>query len=114
MPSSNNLKINFEVVGLKAVDVSVFKIYQNNVLQFLQSNNINGSFNLRSVARPIARKKIVLENNLANTNGKWAAHAIDLSTLISPEVGAMYRVEFNYRPSYSTYKCDGRDRKSVV
>ena len=106
LPSSNNLKINFEAVNLKAVDVSVFKIFENNVLQFLQSNNINGSSNLRSVARPIARKKIILENNLSASTSKWAAHAIDLSTLISPEVGAMYRVEFNYRPAYSSYKCD--------
>ena len=107
LPSSNNLKINFEAVNLKAIDVSVFKIFENNVLQFLQNNNLNGQGNLRSVARPIARKKIVLQNNLTNANGKWAAHAIDLSTLISPELGAMYRVELNYRPNYSSYKCDG-------
>jgi uncharacterized protein YfaS (alpha-2-macroglobulin family) len=107
LPSSNNLKINFEAVNLKAVDVSVFKIYENNVLQFLQNNNLNGQGNLRSVGRPIARKKIVLQNNLSNANGKWAAHAIDLSALISPEVGAIYRVELNYRPNYSSYKCDG-------
>ena len=109
LPSSNNLKINFEAVNLKAVDVSVFKIYQNNILQFLQSNNINGQSNLRSVARPIARKKIVLQNNLTNANGKWAAHALDLSLLISPEVGAMYRVELNYNPNYSSYKCDSNN-----
>ncbi|QCX02087.1 hypothetical protein FGM00_18930 [Aggregatimonas sangjinii] len=106
LPSSSNLKINFEAVNLKAVDVTVFKIYQNNILQFLQSNNMNGSSNLRSVARPIAKKKILLETNLANANGKWSAHALDLSALISPEPGAMYRVEFNYRPAYSSYKCD--------
>ncbi len=109
LPSSNNLKINFEAVNLKAIDVSVFKIYQNNILQFLQSNNINGQSNLRSVARPIARKKIELQSNVSNTNGKWAAHAIDLSALISPEVGAMYRVELNYRPNYSSYKCDSNN-----
>ena len=106
LPSSNNLKINFEAVNLKAVDLSVFKIYEDNILQFLQTNTINGSSNLRSVARPIAKKKIVLENNLSVSTSKWAAHAIDLSALISPEVGAMYRVEFNFRPAYSTYKCD--------
>ena len=106
LPSSNNLKINFEAVNLKAVDVSIFKIFENNILQFLQSNNINGSSNLRSVARPIARKKVVLENDVSTSTGKWTAHAIDLSALISPEVGAMYRVEFNYRPGYSSYKCD--------
>ncbi len=106
LPSSNNLKINFEAVNLKAVDVSVFKIYENNILQFLQTNNISGNSNLRRVARPIVRKKIVLQNNVSTNNGKWSAHAIDLSAMISPEIGAMYRVEFNFRPSYSTYKCE--------
>ena len=114
LPSSNNLKINFEAVNLKAVDVSVFKIYENNMLQFLQNNNLNGQGNLRSVARPIARKKMALQNNLTETNGKWAAHAIDLSALIAPEVGAIYRVELNYRPSYSSYKCDGTNFDPVA
>ncbi|QLG45526.1 alpha-2-macroglobulin family protein [Costertonia aggregata] len=106
LPSSNNLKINFEAVNLKAVDVSVLKIYQNNILQFLQGNNLNGTYNLRSVARPIVTKKIILQNSLSNANGKWSAHALDLSSIITPERGAMYRVELNFRPSYSSYKCD--------
>lgn len=106
LPSSNNLKINFEAVNLKAIDVSVFKIYQNNMLQFLQNNNINGASNLRRVARPLVRQKIELQTNLANANGKWASHALDLSTLIAPERGALYRIELDYRPQYSSYKCD--------
>lgn len=106
LPSSNNLKINFEAVNLKAVDVSVLRIYENNVLQFLQGNNLNGTYNLKSVARPIATKKIVLQNNLSSNTGKWTAHALDLRTLISPEMGAMYRVELNYRPMYGLYQCN--------
>ncbi len=35
LPASNNLKINFETVNLNAVDVTVLKIYENNILQFL-------------------------------------------------------------------------------
>ena len=40
LPSSNNLKLNFEAVNLSAVDVKVYKIYKNNILQFLQYNRI--------------------------------------------------------------------------
>ncbi len=105
LPSSNNLKINFEAVNLKAVDVTVLKIYENNILQFLQYNSLNGQGNLRSVARPIITKKINLENKLSNTNGKWKAHALDLKSIISPEVGAIYRVEFNFKGAYSLYTC---------
>ena len=29
--------------------------------------------------------------------------------IITPEVGAMYRVELNYNPNYSSYKCDSNN-----
>ncbi|MEZ4787387.1 MAG: hypothetical protein R2790_05795 [Flavobacterium haoranii] len=61
LPSSNNLKINFEAVNLKAVDVKVYKIYKNNILQFLQDNEINGNRNLRKVSAPIAKQTLVFK-----------------------------------------------------
>ncbi len=109
LPSSNNLKVNFESVNLKAVDVTVIKIYQNNMLQFLQQNNLNGSQNLRAVGRPIARKTIQIQNNLTKNTGKWTANAIDLKELITPEPGAIYRLEFNFSKKYSTYRCEQDD-----
>lgn len=106
LPSSNNLKINFEAVNLKAVHIAVFKIYEDNVLQFLQGNKLNGNYNLRNVSRPIAQQKINLQDGLSANSGKWAAHAIDLKSLINPDPGAIYRVELSFKPSYSLYKCD--------
>ena len=47
LPTSNNLKINFETVNLKSVNVAVFKVFQNNILQFLQQNDLNGHSDLR-------------------------------------------------------------------
>jgi len=105
LPSSNNLKINFEAVNLKAVDVKVYQIYKNNILQFLQYNEINGSQNLRNVALPIAKQTIVLKtNNLANY-GDWNAYALDLSKIIAVDPGSIYRVELIIKKKYSLYKC---------
>ncbi|MCX2680616.1 MG2 domain-containing protein [Galbibacter sp. EGI 63066] len=106
LPSSNNLKINFEAVNLKAVDVSVIKIYQNNILQFLQNNDLNATGNVRTVARPIAKKAIQLQSNLTKNTGKWKAYAVDLRELIAPEPGAIYRVEFSFGKKYSAYSCN--------
>jgi hypothetical protein len=114
LPSSSNLKINFEAVNLKYVDVSVLRIYQNNVLQFLQDNNLGGNYNLARVARPIATKKLELQNNLSPNNGKWTVHALDLKSLITPEKGAIYRVEFSYKPAYSSYKCESTNFENAV
>ena len=105
LPSSNNLKINFESVNLSAVDVKVYQIYKDNILQFLQDNELNGSQNLRKVAQPIVKKTIALNKNKLQNSSKWNAYAIDLSKIITPNPGAIYRVEISYKRKYSLYKC---------
>lgn len=108
LPTSDNLKFNFEAINLRAVEVQIVKVFKNNVLQFLQNNNLDGSGDLRSVARPIAKKLINLQENPSINLSKWNAFAIDLKELINPDPGAIYRVELNYRKAYSLYKCDGQ------
>lgn len=106
LPSSNNLKLNFEAVNLSAVDVKVYKIYKNNILQFLQYNELNGAQNLKKVAQPIAKTTLnLIESKLINP-AKWNTFALDLSKIITPEPGAIYRVEFVYKKKYSLYKCE--------
>lgn len=109
LPSSNNLKINFEAVNLKAVDVTVIKIYQDNILQFLQNSELDESGNLTNVGRPIAKKAIQLQSNLTKNTGDWRAYALDLREIISPDPGAIYRVEFSFGKKYSSYTCEGSE-----
>jgi len=112
LPNSENLKFNFEAVNLRAVEVRVLKIFNNNILQFLQNNNLNGSENLRNVGRPIVKRLINLSKNTSLDLSKWNAFAIDLGTLITPDPGAIYRVELYYRKDFSLYKCEGDTEKS--
>ncbi len=112
LPSSTNLKVNFEAVNLRNIDVTVTKIYQDNILQFLQFNELNGNQYLRNVARPIARKTISLQNSLQPDNSRnFRAYSVDLRKLITPEPGAIYRVTFDFKPSYSTYPCESTNFK---
>ncbi|MEN2414045.1 alpha-2-macroglobulin family protein [Flavobacterium mesophilum] len=109
LPSSNNLKLNFEAVNLKAVDVKVYKIYKNNILQFLQYNELNGGQNLKKVAQPVAKTTLNLVESKLTNPSKWNTFALDLSKIIKPEPGAIYRVEFEYKKKYSLYKCETSD-----
>jgi alpha-2-macroglobulin len=109
MPSSNNLKINFQAVNLKAVDVKVYKIFQNNVLQFLQENELNGNNQLRKVASPIAKQKLVLKQNNILNYSRWNTFAIDISKLITPEPGAIYHVEISFKKQYALLKCTNNE-----
>ncbi|RYZ79898.1 MAG: hypothetical protein EOP06_26325, partial [Proteobacteria bacterium] len=107
LPSSSNLKLNFEAANINAVDVKVYKIYRNNIMQFLQDNKLNGNRNLKQVAQPVATKKVMLRQNAILDYAKWNTYALDLSKIINVEPGAIYHVEMSFKRSYSLYKCDG-------
>jgi len=107
LPSTTGLLIPFETVNLRAVDVTIVKIYANNVLQFLQNNTLNGDYQLAQVGKKVIHKRI----NLGITNpadlGGWKKSALDLETLIKAEQGAIYRVSISFKKSYSSYPCLG-------
>lgn len=107
LPNSEALKFNFEAVNLSAVDVRVIKIFEDNVLQFLQDNNLNSNnkYDIKKVGRRIAKQTIQLQTAAENT-GKWKAYSIDLSEFFKADAGAIYRVELSYNKSYSLYDCE--------
>lgn len=106
LPSSNNLKINFQAANLSAVDVKVYKIYKNNIMQFLQNNELNGTRNLKQVAQAVTKTTIELKQNNLLDYTKWNTYALDISKIVKPEPGAIYRVEFSFKKKYSLYKCN--------
>ncbi len=108
LPNSQELKFNFEAVNLKAVDVRIIKIFEDNVLQFLQDNNLNNTNrnDVRRVGRRIAKQTITLQDASENT-GKWKTYSIDLSKYMKADPGAIYRVELEMKKEYSLYNCDG-------
>jgi len=109
LPASSNLKLGFEAVNLAAVDVKVYRVFENNVMQFLQENELNGNYNMRSVSLPVAKRKLVLNADKTMNYGKWNAYSLDLATLITPQQGAIYRVEISIKKEYSLYKCDASE-----
>ncbi|MEI6456777.1 MAG: MG2 domain-containing protein [bacterium] len=104
MPSSAGMLLPFEAVNLRAVDVKVTRIYQNNILHFLQSNEMGSAYDLASVGKLILKKTIPL--NGASDYGRWNRYSIDLSTVMKAEPGAIYSVSLGFNKQYSTYPCD--------
>jgi len=110
LPSSDKgLIFPFEAVNLKAVDITIIKIYESNILQFLQTNEIDGSYNLRQVGKPIIRKKVDLSKFNIIDYGVWNRFSLDLGEIIQAEPGAIYRIELNFRKQYSLYQCDDEE-----
>lgn len=104
--SGGRLVLPFDAINLKSVDVSIIKIYGNNVAQFLQRNDMDGNQDLRRVGRPIAQATVALDNDKGLNLHKSNHFSLDLDKYIKTEPGAIYRVTIGFRPSYSLYACD--------
>lgn len=114
LPSTDGLIMPFESVNLKAVDVTILKIYEQNILQFLQVNNLNGNSELRRVGKPVLKKMVSLENSSVTDLGKWNRFTLDLATLVTTEPGAIYQVKISFKKSYLAYVCDGTTEEPSI
>ncbi|MDR2027457.1 MAG: hypothetical protein LBQ01_07860 [Prevotellaceae bacterium] len=108
LPTTNNGTVMpFQAVSVKSVTVKVIKIYENNVLQFLQINSLAGQSELKRAGRLVALKTIRLdENRTVKELRRWSTYALDLSKLVTPEQGAIYRIELGFTKKQAITDCD--------
>ncbi|AMR32671.1 hypothetical protein A0256_15195 [Mucilaginibacter sp. PAMC 26640] len=105
LPDSGKLLLPFEAVNLKAVDVTIIKIYENNVPQYFQGNGFDGSTGLRQVGKPVLEKTINLNEDKALNLHKKNRFMLDVDKLFRAEPGAIYRVLIGFRQQYSLFNC---------
>jgi len=112
LPSSKNLIFPFRAVNLKAVDLKIIKVFDNNIPYFLQDNDINGSNSVKRFGRPVYSGRVDLVTGSSMNAGIWNLYTIDLADYIDVEPGILYKVELGMRRSYSLYPCaSGGDSK---
>lgn len=108
LPSSNGMNISFDAVSLKKVTLKVIRVYEENVHQFLQVNELDGSNQLERVGRPVFTKEISLEG-MAPDLGSWNTFYIDLSEIFSAEKGALYHIDLSFNRMQALYPCGEAD-----
>jgi uncharacterized protein YfaS (alpha-2-macroglobulin family) len=105
LPNSEGLIFPFEAVNLKAVDIKIVRIYENNIGQFLQVNWLDGNYELKRVGRLILKKTVNLVADKPFDYSRWNTFSIDLAELIKSEPGAIYHIELGFKKEYSLYPC---------
>jgi len=105
LPDSGKLMMPFEATNLNAVDVSIIKIYENNVPQYFQNNGFDGGEELRHVGKPVVQKTIRLDEDKSLNLNKKNRFMLDIDQLLRTEPGAIYRVIIGFRKDYSIYNC---------
>lgn len=107
VPNSEGLIFPFEAVNLSAVDLKVVKIFEDNITQFLQVNQLDGMSELYRVGKQITKKKVPLNVNAGMDGGKWNAYSIDLTEIVGKDQGAIYWVQLSFQKEYSLFNCEG-------
>ena len=111
LPGTDGLIFPFKAVNLRAVNVKVVKIFEDNIGQFFQENQYSGNSELKRVGRMIVNKEVVLSSDKAIDYGSWNIFSLDLADLIQTEPGAIYNVSITFDRSQSLLPCNGSDKE---
>ena len=107
LPNSKGLVLPFEAAGLRAVDVTVVRIFEDNMLQYLQVNGLGGQSQLNRVGRPVVRKVVPLNASGVTNLNSWNRFTLNLQDILKTEPGAFYQIQIGFRKQHSLYFCVG-------
>jgi alpha-2-macroglobulin len=112
LPSSDNLIFPFKAANLKAVDLRIVKIFENNLPYFLQTSEITQGYSMKRFGRPVYSGRVDLVTSPGMNTGNWNLYTIDLADYIDVEPGILYKVSLGMRRSYSLYPCSSGEGTS--
>jgi uncharacterized protein YfaS (alpha-2-macroglobulin family) len=114
IPKTEGLYFPFEATKLRAVQVEIFKVYENNVLHFLQNGGLENTY-MREVGRVVAQKRISLENlNAKASQNGWTRYGIDLDEIVKEEEGAIYQVRIGFFKKDAIWDCSDSEDANMV
>jgi uncharacterized protein YfaS (alpha-2-macroglobulin family) len=105
-PGSEAVVFPFEAINLRSVQVEVLRIFENNILQYLQQGGFEDQWNLEPVGRVIFQKQIDLEAMSDRTNQYvWTRYALDLGPLVDLAPGSIYQVRIGFKGEDTYLDC---------
>ncbi len=107
LPNMGSSVIAFEAKQLHAVDVEIFKIYENNLQEFFQYSTITQQSNNRMVGKVVYEDKVILHELGAEAidNG-WERYALNLDYFTNADPAAIYEVRIGFKNTYAKYSCN--------
>ncbi|HTX72016.1 MAG TPA: MG2 domain-containing protein [Rectinemataceae bacterium] len=108
LPTTQGLVLPVETMNLSAVVVDVLRVYGDNMLQFLQVNDLSGSSELKRVGEVVWHKRIQLgwKDDWKN---RWVRQGLDLSPLIAAQKDGMFQIRITFRRDDIRYIGQGGD-----
>ena len=109
IPNVDETTVYFDAICLNSVTLRIVRVFDDNILSFLQENELNETYNVRKAGRLEKKVRLAIDNPYAN---QWKTFPIVLSDYIKVEPGAMYQLNLNFGPADYTFASD--EMKKVV
>jgi uncharacterized protein YfaS (alpha-2-macroglobulin family) len=104
LPPNNGIIVPVETKNLRGLIIEAYQIYGDNMLQFLQVNELDGKTELRRVGEPVWSKAI--EFNWDDTmKNRYVPRGLDLTGLIKKYPGGMFQLRISFRKRHVLYQC---------
>jgi uncharacterized protein YfaS (alpha-2-macroglobulin family) len=105
-PGNAEIIFPFEAINLRSVQVEVVRIFENNILQYLQHNSLEDQWGLEPVGRIILQKEIDL-TQMSDRDNKyiWTRYALDLGPLVKLAPGSIYQVRIGFKGTDTYLDC---------
>jgi len=104
LPDARTLSIPFEAVSARSVRVTALQVFETNIPQFLQLNNLSGTQELGRVGRVLWRKTIPLTSQV---KGRWTRYNLDVTELTAKHPGALFQLTLSITPRDAQWECPG-------
>ncbi|WP_461246191.1 alpha-2-macroglobulin family protein [Treponema sp. R6D11] len=105
LPTSQGSQIVIETKNVTGVLVEAFQIYNQNMVYFLQYNNLTGDSQLDRVGEPVWTKAFDFQW-VASDQNRWIRHGLDMAELSKKFPGGMFHVRITFRQRHVKYVCD--------
>ncbi len=114
LPKTAGVIVPIETKNLRGVIVQAYRIYGDNILQFLQVNELDGTRELARVGEPVWSGSFDFEWNDGMKN-RFVPRGVDLSGLIQQDPTGMIQLKISFRRKNVMYECtaDHQDFSSL-
>ncbi len=110
IPDVDETTVYFDAICLNSVTLRIVRIFDDNILSFLQDNELGETYGVRKAGRLEKKVRLAIDNPYAN---QWKTFPIVLSDYIDVVPGAMYQLSLNFGPADYTFVTD-ETRDAVV
>ena len=110
IPNVDETTVYFDAICLNSVTLRIVRVFDDNILSFLQDNELNETYGVRKAGRLEKKVRLAIDNPYAN---QWKTFPIVLSDYIKVEPGAMYQLSLNFGPADYTFASDEM-KKAVI